>query len=380
MLTKTTKKPGVLNIAEASDLHFAEIHVPTELVTRNLDTYLTNESVLKDLDILILAGDVFHRLLQNSDPLLDIIHSWITRLLFKCATYDVVLLIVEGTPSHDWRQSRFFVEQAINAKIPVQVHYATTLSIQYIPRFDINVLYVPDKLPQGPAQTFLDVKALMRERGLEQVDHAIMHGAFEHQLPSIVKEPSHCAADYLSIVKYFIFIGHVHTPSNLDRILAAGSFDRTGHGEEHPKGWYHAQVFADGSWKATHMENKGAMRFDTVSCHGLDAREAMALLVRKAKSLPRGSAIRVTADKHDLVWGDFKQIARLHPEHLWSDEVDKTKKQKSDTLNELFELDLAAFDPIVRETLPDQIRQELVRQGVEPQQLARLAERIPEIL
>lgn len=380
MNTKKTKKPGVLNIGEASDLHLAEIHIPTDLMTRNLDQYMTNESVLKDLDILIIAGDVFHRLLQNSDPLLDIIHSWITRLLFKCGTYDVLLLIVEGTPSHDWRQSRFFIEQAINAKIPVQVHYATTLSIQYIPRFDINVLYVPDKLPQGPAQTFLDVKAMMRERELDHVDYAIMHGAFEHQLPSIVKEPTHCAADYLSIVKYLIFIGHVHTPSCFERILAAGSFDRTGHGEEHPKGWYHAQVFDNGDFKVRHVENKGAMRFDTVSCHGLDARAAMALLVRKAKSLPKGSAIRVTADRHDLVWGDFKLIARMHPEHMWTDEIDKTKKQKSDTLNELFELDLSAFEPIVRETISAQIQNELVRQGVDPQQRARLEERIPEIL
>ena len=76
----------------------------------------------------------------------------------------------------------------------------------------------------------------MKDLNIEQVDLAMMHGNFKYQLPM----PSihmHTEEDYLSIVRYYICINHIHTASVYGRILAPGSFDRMAHGEEEDKGY-----------------------------------------------------------------------------------------------------------------------------------------------
>ena len=74
--------------------------------------------------------------------------------------------------------------------------------------------------------------------GLTKVDYAVMHGQFDYQLPKhITGMPRHDSQKYLDIVKHYIFIGHIHTHSVYDRIIAQGSFDRLTHGQEEPKGY-----------------------------------------------------------------------------------------------------------------------------------------------
>jgi len=375
------KTPGLLRIISLGDVHLGHSNTPTRLIIRNLDTYCTNEQVLADVDMLIITGDLFERLLHNAEDAVHLINSWITRLLYKCVACDVVLRIVEGTPSHDREQSRFFPEQAKNANIPVDLHYATTLSIEYVERFGIHILYVPDKWRTRTEDTLEEVRLEMKRLGLEQVDFAIMHGAFEFQLPAMVKEPLHDSEIYLKLVRFFIFIGHIHFPTRKDRILPAGSYDRLNHGEEHKKGFYDVKVRGPEDHEVVFVENKGAKRYDTVKCHGLDTKELNVSLRKKVESLPKGSAVCIRCSPHDAATGDIEHIKQQWPWIEWSLTVDKEKKKETGpSMTELFKSDLRQFTDINENSIMELIDEDLKRKTTDPAVESRCKERLKELL
>ena len=59
--------------------------------------------------------------------------------------YNIILRILEGTPSHDWKQSKLFIHLNDLTKAGTDVKYIDSLSIEYIDKFGINVLY-PDEI------------------------------------------------------------------------------------------------------------------------------------------------------------------------------------------------------------------------------------------
>ena len=102
----------------------------------------------------------------------------------------------------------------------------------------------------------------------EEVDIAIMHGQFHYQFPRIKLDSSHDEQEYLNMVKHYIHIGHIHTHSSYDRIIAQGSFDRIAHGEEENKGCVVAKIDTtnreNDEWMF--LVNDKAMRFITLNC------------------------------------------------------------------------------------------------------------------
>lgn len=382
MNTRNTKSPGSLRLFSLGDIHLGHPQTPTELIINNLDRYCTNEKNLREIDLLVLTGDIFDRLLTNAEDNVVLIQRWITHLLYKCSKHDVMLRIVEGTPSHDREQSRFFVEQARNANIDIDIHYATTLSIEYIERWDINVLYVPDKWRPHTSDTLAEVKELMASKGLEQVDFAIMHGAFEYQLPSVVTEPTHCSKTYLGLVKYLILIGHVHLQSQLERILAAGSYDRTTHGEEGPKGFYDVSVKSNGDTKITFRENLGAKRYDTINCHGMDVKELNVLLRKHVSDLPKGSAVRLRCYRGDPASGDIESIQSTYPHIIWTLTIDKLdeKVKKSVGASILDDIDLSEFVDVRPDNIKDLLLIELERVAKDSHTVARCLAHLDEVI
>lgn len=377
MKTEHTKAPGTLRIVSLGDVHLGHPQTPTATIIRNLDKYCTNEVVLKPVDLLVITGDLFDRLLQNADENVVLIHRWITRLLYKCSYLNVAIRIVEGTPSHDRGQSVFFVEQARNANIEVDLHYATTLSIEYIERWDINILYVPDEWRPEPSETLAEVRQLLAEHQLEQVDFAIMHGAFEYQLPEIARATTHDSKTYLELVKYLILIGHVHLMTQHERILAAGSTDRICHGEEGPKGYFDITVRPDGSFDPVFVENAGAKRYVTVSCHDMDSKKAFALLQSTVTELPPASAIRIRCNINDPISGDLDHIKKTYPDYHWTLKIDNPEQQTKTSVVELFKtLDLSEFVEITASNIRTLLEPELDKIITDPTVRTRTIEHL----
>lgn len=380
MKTDQCKSPGNFRLLSVGDIHLGHPQTPTELIIRNLDRYCTNEVVLKDVDLLIITGDLFDRLLHNADDNVTLIQRWITRLLYKCSYLNVAVRVLEGTPSHDRGQSRFFIEQQQNANIPLDLHYASTLSIETHERWGITILYVPDKWRSDTSETLAEARALLHRHQLQQVDYAIMHGAFEHQLPAVVTEPMHSSAEYLALVKYYILIGHVHFMTQKERILAAGSFDRLCHGEEGAKGYFDVTVRDSGNNSIVFIENKGAKRYDSIPCHGMDMREINVLLKKRVSKLPKGSALRIRCDPNDPVSGDLDSIKQQYPEYQWTLLVEKPKKTKTSVAQVFKDLDLMEFVEITPENVQELIAPELLRFAKDDATRERCRQRLNEVI
>lgn len=352
MKTDRTKLPGVFRYLSLGDVHLGHRSTPANLIIRNLDLTITDE-LLKEVDMLIITGDLFDRQLNNGDEVVHQINRWITLLMLRCAAYKVMIRIVEGTPSHDREQSRFFTEQRINANIDVDLHYTKNLSIEYIERLDSYFLYVPDKHNPSTDITLKEVKQQMSELGIEQVDFAIMHGAFSYQLPAIVPEPTHNEEEYLKLVRHQILIGHVHLMTINERILAAGSFDRICHNDEGAKGMFKVTVKEDGTWERVFIENRGAKKYVTLECHGMDTKQLNFAIKEFIKDLVKGSSVRLRCNPNDVANGDIDTYRREYPQLDWQITVDKIESKKNSVAETFQAFDMAQFKAITRDSIKE---------------------------
>lgn len=303
--------------AVISDIHLGSKRNTSEEIIANLDREFKDDSEFAKLDLIVLAGDVFDSLLNSVDVL--VIDVWIARFLSLCKKHDVSVRVLKGTPSHDWEQSCRFVY--INEKVSnigADLIYINDLSIWYEEKFDMNFLFVPDEWSATTEQTLSQVRDLLKNKGLEKVDYAWMHGNFDYQIPEHIKIQKHDSKAYLEIVKHLIFIGHIHTYSNYDRIYAQGSFDRMGHGEEEPKGYLRVTRYPDGHHEVRFIENKGAKKFVTLNYTGLDVETIISKAKEDTADLPQGSYVRIQAEYQNPIFTNMDVLVRAVPHCSWS--------------------------------------------------------------
>lgn len=368
-----TTKNGVFKVkplagAIISDIHLGHRRNGTRGIVVNLRDAFPDNAETAKLDIVWLAGDVFDDLLQLSDEDIADIDFWIADFLRICKKYNIMVRVLEGTPSHDWKQSQRFVTMNEAAKIHADLKYVTTLSIEYIERFGVTVLYVPDEWELTTEKTLGQVYELLRAKGLDKVDYAIMHGQFAHQLPAHVKAPSHDSEAYLSIVREAIFIGHVHTYSRYHRIIAQGSFDRLAHGEEQPKG--HVRFFkrANGDFDLEFRENFGAKRFVTIDCLGMDLEQTLEAVDKVVITLPDESFVRVESESTNPIYSNMDLLIRNYPFITFS----KLTRQDEEEERLVIE-DQSLFVPITltRENLAGLLMERLSNNGATDGLLSR---------
>lgn len=379
MKTDKTKKPGKFRYVSLGDVHLGHRGTPAAHIIKSLKILL-NDQLLKEIDMLIITGDLFDRQLQNGDDVVHTINRWMTELLYKCAAFNVMLRIVEGTPSHDREQSRFFVEQSINANIPVDLHYADTLQIRYEPKIDAHFLYVPDKWRPCTKITLSEVKGEMLALGIQQVDFAVMHGAFAYQLPAIVEEPTHDEEEYDRLVRHQILIGHVHIMTVRGKIHAAGSTDRICHGDEVAKGMFDITVRDNGQFTCTFIENRNAKRYDTLDVHGLDTKQLNQIVRQRVSEVPKGSAIRLRCDPHDVASGDIEAFTREYPNIEWLLTIEKTTKKKNTVLESMRNFNMSEWVPITKDNIVELVAIEMHNQQVDEDTIDRCATRLNDFI
>lgn len=333
-----------INIASISDIHLGAKRTPTSHIVKNLYEAFPDNAETSKLDLITLAGDVFDGLLKLPDDEIREIERWIVYLLRLCKKHNIVLRVLEGTPSHDWKQSIRFVILNEATQIDCDLKYVDQLAIEYIPSLDINVLYVPDEWNDSTEKTYSQVCELMTLKGITKVDYAFMHGQFEYQLPDIVKAPKHSAEKYLSIVDKLIFIGHVHVFSRYDRIIAQGSFDRLSHGEEGAKGHVRACVRSNTDYEIRFVENKGARIYVTIECVGLSLEETLKTVENRLKDIPDGSCVRVSCLPDNPILTNMDQLVMKWPFITFSKIIRETDLEtKAAEVDEFTELE---FIPI----------------------------------
>lgn len=255
-----------INSVTISDIHFGCVANSSEKVIAGLEKKLT-PAYLKDVNIVYIGGDVFERGLPTNHPDIPHIVSWQRRFLARCGRLGIIVIIIEGTPSHDRKQSHLFtaINDAASDEDKCELYYVTEVDILFIPKYGINVLCVPDEKNTSDDITLKQVKDMMATRAIDKVDFAVMHGFFDFQVPAGRTTRYHDSKAYLELVRYLIWIGHDHTFRKYDRIIVQGSPDRQRHGMEEDKGFVYTTVYKNGTYKATFEVNQYAMVFKTVT-------------------------------------------------------------------------------------------------------------------
>lgn len=299
-----------------SDIHLGHKRNKTENIVKNLrEFFKTYNKKIKECKIIFIAGDIFDTLLSNNSNDYLLATEWLTELIIFCKVNNIRLRILEGTPSHDWYQAKLITNIISKLNIEVDYKYITTLYIEKMLDIGLNILYIPDEYKHKASETYEDVLKLLKENGISTVDITIMHGQFHYQLPMVKLESSHTEDNYLNLTKYFINVGHIHTPSVYSRIIANGSFDRLAHNEEEDKGAVICTIHKDGNSVFEFLKNKNAMLFKTYnySDSKLTLDELMVDINNKIKELPDHSHVRILLKDINNLSDAIKELKKNYP-------------------------------------------------------------------
>ncbi|MNO19205.1 hypothetical protein D3C76_89330 [compost metagenome] len=332
-LATTTSNPSELVMASISDIHLAHPRTSTYHIIQNLRKAFPDDDTTGKLDILFFAGDVFDRLMNLPQDEVDAIQEWIGDLLRICAKRNILVRVLEGTPSHDWRQSKQFVNVNNTLDNPANLKYVDTLSVEVISELkNLSVLYVPDEWNADASVTLQQTKDLLTIHGMTQVDVACMHGSFDYQLP-IESVKNHDSDAYMALVKHYIVIGHVHIRTEKgNKILAQGSFDRLSHGEEAAKGHYRACISPAGNYH-WFVENLGARVYKTFDCREMSVAETIELL-EQYESYPADSFFRLMIKRNSTVQHGMRDLRKRFPHFRLTTQMDDLKAQEEATLTQ----------------------------------------------
>lgn len=328
--------------AVVSDIHLGHKRNDTTELIHQLKVAFPDNTETGELDIIFIAGDLFDRLLDLANLSVAEIQLWMAYMVRLCSTRDIKLRILEGTASHDWKQSEMFMTVASSLGLPIDIQYIKTVHIEYMEAFGINILYMPDDWNHDHNDTLLEIKELMASKGLKTVDLGIFHGNFEYQLPPAAKSaPRHDSSEYLNLVDGLIFIGHIHTFSCFHHIYAQGSFGRLNHNEEEAKGHCRATVRDDKSWDVKFVENKLARKYLTIKVDDLSLDDVIKRVHKVCAAIPDDSCVRLQGAKDHPAMHDLASFVRLYPTMNWT--KDPKKKDQADEKGQLSPSEILAL-------------------------------------
>lgn len=243
-----------------SDIHLGSSKTPTKHIIESFKSSILIDSN-KDIDVLFIAGDLFDQLLDLNSKEVQYIIEFFNYLLSYCTINNISLRVLEGTPGHDWKQSQILVKLNEIRNKKCDLIYHKTLDIEYIERINKYVLYIPDEWTNSHEELEKQISEKLQLMNIAKVDVAILHGQFAYQFAGKPYKGFHFKEEYfLNLVNEYIHIGHYHTFSTLDRIIANGSLERLAHGEEGPKGY----VLVNDS-KYTFIENTNSYIYKTIN-------------------------------------------------------------------------------------------------------------------
>lgn len=262
-------------------IHFTDTHYdnPVLNIPEAFNQTITTIKKVPDLDsvdVLVHTGDWFDDVVHvNTVDYLDI-QSGSIQILKLCAKHDITLVVLEGTGTHDYHQSRMLL--ALANELGVTIKYIEDIELFSLKGY--TWIAVPDSLPGGYAASALRVKQLMSEQGVTTVHFGLTHGMYDYQLPAGMLNviDHHKTKFYCEITEYIVMNGHNHTPSVCEKITNTGCLFRTRHGEEHDKGLTEINLDEDGLRMTRHI-NEGAIMFHTHTLVATTEKEALDELV-----------------------------------------------------------------------------------------------------
>jgi DNA repair exonuclease SbcCD nuclease subunit len=273
---------------------------------------ITSEERLKTIRVIVISGDLFDKRLTYDSEEAQLISRWMERLCRRCGRLGVSIVLLEGTPSHDNRQSRWMVTNNEMVKANADVRYYEDIAIAPLYEGGPLTLFIQDEVNHDATKTWVRVTELMNSLGIDHVDFAVMHGMFTFQEP-VRSIASHSEERYESIVKHRIIIGHHHKPAFFGKIRVPGSVERLRYNEEHDKGHYQFTYSpTKGVTDEVFLINTGATVFKSIDVIGKKFFEIEAILMGM-EDYPDGSHIRLEMSRKDETYTAMSKLKSLFP-------------------------------------------------------------------
>lgn len=291
------------------------------------------------LDLIIIEGDVYdHDLYLYSDAE-EQFKFCKKYLMALSAKYNIPIIVLEGTPDHDWRQSKSFVVENELLQMGADIRYVDTVEIIYLERLDMHFLCVPDAWRPTTAETWEIVQDTLKRHNLTKVDFCVMHGCFPHQLPELDgKIQMHDSRNYMSITEYYIVIGHIHQSSQYEKIIAPGSIGRLAHRDEGDKGHVRIDIdLLERKDKIRFVKNPFATPYVTIDMRRLDSDEVFKRIeqhIEKYKSYPTLN-FRILSHSDDVATLMYRNITKLYPTVKWAHKSADEKKKSQQLVTAL---------------------------------------------
>lgn len=322
------------------DIHFGVPSIPVGGITESFKA-VYEAGKRRGIKKLVIGGDITDKALDLTNDYGPEFITFAIWLIKDAEENGIEIIIIEGTPSHDWKQARIFEKLKESLNSDVKLIYISTLSILYLEDFG-NVLVVPDQWRASTSTTLMEVKTLLREKNLEQVDWAFMHGSFDYQVAEFLRKrlDLHDSDEYNQIVKKGIFVGHEHTRSSYQKIQCAGSIERTKHGQEEEKGGLFVEELPTGKIHIEFIRNNKAKVFKDILTDDLNPDAIFRKIDELKIDLNKFANIRLVATKDIEMVNEFiKKNKLIYPEIKWS--VKNLSVKNQDNLVELETIEFA---------------------------------------
>ena len=222
-----------------ADLHFGyqDSKHKYEVLQRDVISNITS-----DLDAIIIAGDLFHTKLNMTTDAALYVLSFIKDLHNKCIECDVILVIVQGTKTHDFNQLQ-------NFKIFEGLHLSIVERTTVLNLCGLNIGFIPEEYIESDLheEYYKDIYA----GGLDLI---FGHGMFDFQSferlnqeseKPLKNAPTFDSARFAGLTKYGTYFGHIHTPCSKGNVHYIGSYFTFNHGEVGQKSFIELEINTD---------------------------------------------------------------------------------------------------------------------------------------
>lgn len=319
-----TPAPDTWHFVILSDVHLGHKRIHCRKMIEDLEFFLPPER-LAAIDFIIITGDLFDQRLPHDSDDAFLISRWMERLLKLCVTHNVKIRILEGTPSHDQRQSRWMVTYNEIMQLGADVNYYDDVTIDELFPGGPSVLYIPDEINHDANKTWVEVSELMRDRAMETVNFIFSHGFYSFQTPASVIS-SHNEERYESICTDLIVNGHDHTHKVKGKIRVPGSPDRHMMGQEEDKGFLQFSYSKEkGVFDEIFLINHRAVIFTTLDVVGKTQVEVEKILA-DLEDKPDGSNFRLVLSRADESYANFARLKARFPHFKLSNTTTESKK------------------------------------------------------
>lgn len=349
----------VVRILFGTDFHFGSSRTPSLSTLKGVKHAWPDSPEMAKYDLFLIGGDWMDRLINLSQQSAYEAQEAAIHILTICKKYNIKLRIVEGTCSHDRRQSIMFTELNDRLEIGCDLKYFQDLAIEFIDDLNLSILYLPDEWHHDSNETLRQAQELIKANGLQKVDIAVVHGGFKYQFP--LELPSlHDEVAWSELVNYAILSGHIHAHSRCLKVICGGSFNRNNHDEDGPKGHIRMEITKGRVRKINFVDNPYAKIYKTINIFDLEIQDVLDLIAQLG-SLPDGSAIRLEHRDPDPIKAIRETVEAVYPRYIFSDVKRVEKKEKE--LRKLFSGSIFQPVEITRNSVAKLIVERLAKKG-----------------